>query len=89
MTHWAVSILIVANVVSGIAVVYSTFTTRQLFTELQRLEQQDLQLKTEYSQLLLEKSAWASPGRIEQIARSQLGMREPMFNEVKILGVLK
>jgi len=89
MIRWLISVLVVANISTGIAVVYATFTTRQLFTELQRLEQRDLELKTEYSRMLLEKSAWASPGRIEEIARSQLGMREPLPSEVKILGVSK
>lgn len=84
---WVIGFLVLANMVSGIAVVYATFSTRQLFGELQQLEQRNLELKTEYSQLLLEKSAWGAPGRVEQKARSELHMSEPKDNEIKILEI--
>lgn len=82
---WLITCLIVLNVVTGIAVVYATFATRQLFGELQALAQQYQELKTDYSELLLEKSAWSAAGRIEEKAREDLGMTEPDEDSIKIL----
>ncbi len=83
---WIAASLVLANLASGVAVIYATYDTRQQFGALQRLENTNQQLSTEYSQLLLEKSAWAASGRVEQKARAELGMIELDANAIKILG---
>ncbi len=84
-TAWITASLVLANLVSGIGVIYASYDTRQQFGALQVLERKSQQLKTEYSQLLLEKSAWAAAGRIEQKARAELGMQEIGAGSIKIL----
>lgn len=81
--------LILANLASGVAVIYATYETRQHFSALQQLENASQQLSIEYSQLLLERSAWAASGRIEQKARTELGMVEMHPESIKILGKQK
>lgn len=82
---WVVASLVLANLVSGIGVIYASYDTRQQFGALQILERKSQQLKTEFGQLLLEKSAWAAAGRIEQKARTELGMQELGEGSIKIL----
>jgi len=86
-SKWQVFLLILLNLVSGLAVVYSSFQTRQLFGELQQLDREYQQLQTEWGQLLLEESAWSAPGRVEKIAREKLGMNEPDETQTKVLKV--
>ena len=83
---WIMVSLVLANLASGVAVIYATYDTRQHFSALQQLENTSQQLKTEYSQLLLEKSAWAASGRVEQKARTELGMIKLDVKSIKILG---
>lgn len=69
--------LLLATLVSAIGVVQSKHESRALMNELQQLRVEQDRLDSEWSQLQLEESAWANHGRIEQIARARLGMREP------------
>lgn len=69
--------LIVLNMVSAIGVVQSTHKTRQLFHTLQVERLKHDRLNTEWAQLQLEDSTWASPDRVSQVARNQLGMIQP------------
>ncbi|MGB7756930.1 MAG: cell division protein FtsL [Salinisphaera sp.] len=69
--------LLALNVVSAIAVVQSTQKTRELFHQLQSARLTQDQLTTEWAQIQLEDSAWASPDRVSQVARNKLGMVQP------------
>ena len=69
--------LLALNVASAIAVVYSTHATRELFNELQSARLTQDQLNSEWAQIQLEDSAWASPDRVSQVARNKLGMIQP------------
>ena len=73
---------------SALAVVYSQHRSRALFVELQRLDQEQADLDTEWGRLELEQSTWATQGRIEHLAREKLNMRLPDFDRAKIV-VLK
>lgn len=73
---------------SALAVVYSQHRSRALFVELQRLEQEQADLDTEWGRLELEQSTWATQGRIERLARQKLNMRLPDFDRAEIV-VLK
>jgi cell division protein FtsL len=73
--------------VSAFAVVYSTNAARQTFSDLQSLRQEHDSLFLEWTQLLLEQSAWTDTGQIEQLAREELQMRLPATEEARFLVV--
>ena len=66
-------VLLVAIVGSGIAVAYERYRHRQLFVELEALKTQRDDLNIEWGQLMLEQATWATPTRVELIARQRLG----------------
>ena len=79
-------LLLIASVLtSALAVVYAKHQARGLFAELQQLERTQDRLDTEWGQLQLEESTWATHGRIESLARSQLEMEIPEPDSLVIL----
>lgn len=74
--------LVLAVVLSAVAVVYSKHQSRKLFVELQALYQQIDELDIEWGRLQLEQSTWSSHGRIEEIARKKLNMTLPKANDI-------
>ncbi len=62
---------------SAVAVVVTKHAGRSEFVVMQQLENQRDQLNEEWGRLLLEQSTWASPGRVEQQARTKLNMLAP------------
>jgi len=77
--------LLVINMASAIAVVQSKQHTRELFHELQAERLTHDRLNTEWAQIQLEDSAWASPDRVAQLARAKLDMVQP--ESYVVLGV--
>ena len=71
------AVLIVANVLSAIAVVFARHEHRQLFIQLSRLEKARDELNIEFGRLQLEQATWAESNRIDQVARERLGMSVP------------
>ncbi|MDA3919229.1 MAG: cell division protein FtsL [Salinisphaera sp.] len=69
--------LLALNVVSAVAVVQSKQKTRELFHTLQTERVAQDSLNTEWAQIQLEDSTWASPDRVSQVARTRLGMIQP------------
>lgn len=74
--------LVLAVVLSAIAVVYSKHQSRKLFVELQALYQQIDELDIEWGRLQLEQGTWSSHGRIEEIARKKLNMTLPKASDI-------
>jgi cell division protein FtsL len=70
-------LLVFATLVSAIAVVFARHEARRLFVDLQQLNAERDRLNIEWGRLQIEHSTLANPGRIEQIARERLQMREP------------
>jgi cell division protein FtsL len=70
-------ILLVLVVVSALSVVYSTYKSRQLFSEFQQQKRQAMRLEEQWGRLLLERSTWASHERIDRLAKSKLKMIVP------------
>lgn len=62
---------------SAVGVVFARHEARRLFIELQQLTAERDRLNIDWGRLQIEHSTWASPGRVEQIARERLRMREP------------
>ena len=71
------ALLMIAVFASALAVVWSRHQTRRQFIALQQLQAHRDRLAIEWSRLQLEQSAWATHGRIERLAREELGMIEP------------
>jgi cell division protein FtsL len=78
-------VLVVANVVSAIAVVHARHQHRQAFSTLTRLEHARDELEIEFGRLQLEQATWAESNRIDQVARNRLGMKFPEGNETVVV----
>ena len=70
-------ILLLIAVVCALGVVTSQHRARKLFQELEAEQERAKVLDVEFGQLQLELSTWATPTRIEKIARDRLKMRTP------------
>ncbi len=79
MTRRAVMLvgLLMAILVSAVAVVQAKHKTRELAHQLQLERVERDKLTTEWAQLQLEESAWANPDRVAQVARGKLDMVQP------------
>ena len=81
----ALLILLLAMLVSAIGVVWTRHESRVLFVELTRLQNQRDELNIEYGRLELEQATWAEPRRIDQEARSKLGMVTPRPQDIQLV----
>ncbi len=79
------SLLIVALFGSAMGVVYSRHICRQLYGELQHLQHTRDNLQVDWSKLALEESTWATHPRVEEIARSRLGMQLPPQEQIVVI----
>jgi cell division protein FtsL len=70
----AVALLLAAVVASAVAVVYARHQSRVLFIDLRALERERDELNVDFGRLQLEQATWAETNRVEQIARTRLGM---------------
>lgn len=79
------SILLAAIIATSLAVVYSRHQDRKLFIELQALGYDKDAMDVEYGQLQLEQSTLTTHGKVEQAARTRLGMVNPSPQQVQII----
>ena len=68
-------VLLVALVLSALALVHSQYESRRLFMALEAARKDSSRLEIERDRLLVERRAQATPLRVEQLARQQLQMR--------------
>ncbi|WP_242102776.1 MULTISPECIES: cell division protein FtsL [unclassified Lysobacter] len=80
-----VILLAMANVISAIGVVHARHRHRQLFVDLTKLEKARDELNIEFGRLQLEQATWAESNRIDQIARSRLGMKFPETGDIVVV----
>jgi len=85
MLRVVLGLLVVANVLSAIAVVFARHEHRQLFIELSKLEKARDDLNIEFGRLQLEQATWAESNRIDQVARNRLGMRFPETRDIVVV----
>jgi cell division protein FtsL len=78
-------LLLLTAIVSAIAVVWARHESRELFIQLTQLQGQRDALNIEFGQLELEQATWAEPGRIESLARRQLGMVNPSPADIRLI----
>ncbi len=70
---------------TAFALVYVKDLNRRLFVQLQQLEQVGNEQSMQWSRLLLEKSAWSSPARIQNMAQKTLGMILPKPKDIQLI----
>ncbi|WP_454832072.1 cell division protein FtsL [Pseudoxanthomonas wuyuanensis] len=85
MTRVLLVVLILATVASAIGVIYARHRHRLLFVELSRLERDRDELNIEFGRLQLEQATVAESNRIDQIARTRLGMKFPEAADVVVV----
>ncbi len=68
-------LLLLAVLASALYLVHTQYQSRQLFTELDRAQNEARRLELDTDRLQVEKRAQATPLRIEKLAREQLKMR--------------
>jgi cell division protein FtsL len=79
------AVLIAANMLSAIAVVFARHEHRQLFIQLTKLEKARDELNIEFGRLQLEQATWAESNRIDQVARTRLGMKFPETSDIVVV----
>ena len=79
------ALLVVAIVVSALMVVRDRHDHRQAFVELTRLDKARDELNIEFGRLQLEQATWAESNRIDQVARTRLGMTFPRTEDTVVL----
>lgn len=85
MMRLAIIVLVVANVITAIGVVHARHQHRELYVQLTRLERERDELDIGFGRLQLEQATWAESNRIDQVARTRLGMRFPATGEIVVV----
>lgn len=75
-------ILLAAVMVSALAIVNTSFKSRTVFHELQKLRAESNELDVQQGQLLIEQSTFGLEGRIEQKAMEELDMTLPDWSRI-------
>ncbi len=83
--RFLIALLIAANVGTAIGVVYARHQHRQLFVELTKLERARDELNVDFGRLQLEQATWAESNRVEQVARTRIGMKFPEADEIVVI----
>ncbi len=78
-------VLVLANMLSAIGVVFARHEHRQLFIALDALQKSRDALNIEFGRLQLEQATWAESNRIDQVARTRLGMKFPEADEIVVV----
>jgi len=79
------SCLVLAVILSGVAVVYSKNLSRSLFVEQQQVRAQRDQANTEWGRLQLELATRGSLGRVMHIANERLQMQVPQASQIVVV----
>jgi cell division protein FtsL len=78
-------LLVAAVLASAVAAIWARHEARSLFAEIEALNGQRDELNIDWGRLQIERSTWATHGRVEKLARQQLDMRIPDPGGVEIL----
>ena len=85
MLSRAIVVLSCAVLAAATAVIHTRHSSRLMFAQLQELKAERDALDIEWGKLLLEEGAWAQHRRIEQTARTRLGMALPLPEQIAII----
>lgn len=84
--QFSMMVLVSALLISALSVVYVTNTSRSLNANIQQTLAERNQLHIQWGQLLLEKSTWVTPARVQHVAEDQIGMVVPDSKSVVIVS---
>jgi len=84
-----VLLLAAAVTASGIWVTDAKHRARQLFVELEGLNQEQDQLQIDWGRLQIEQSTWATHPRIEALARERLHLTNPADEQLVVVETPK
>ena len=79
------AVLVVANVVTALLVVRDRHEHRLAFIALNKLDKARDELNIEFGRLQLEQATWAESNRVDQVARTRLGMVFPRTEDIVVL----
>ena len=83
--HLLLGALVVANIATALLIVRDRHEHRQAFIELNKLDKARDELNIEFGRLQLEQATWAESNRVDQVARSRLGMVFPRTEDIVVL----
>ncbi len=83
--RFLLAVLVAACVISAIGVVHARHEHRQLYVDMTRLERARDELNIEFGRLQLEQATWAESNRVDQVARTRLGMKFPATDEIVVV----
>lgn len=79
-------VLYIMVITAALWLVQNRHTSRQLFMELQTLEKERDRLSAEWSRLKLEQSTILNQIRVDNRAKSELGMQKPTAAQIKVIN---
>ena len=79
------AVLVVANVVTALLVVRDRHEHRLACIALNKLDKARDELNIEFGRLQLEQATWAESNRVDQVARTRLGMVFPRTEDIVVL----
>jgi len=82
----ALPVLWVAALGSAAGAIYLKHRSREMFVELERLDNRRDNLDIEWGQLQLEQSAWSTHAFVERVASAKLHMAMPPPKEIEIIS---
>ncbi len=82
----ALPLLWFATLASAAGAIYSKHRARELFVQLEKLNQKRDNLEIEWGQLQLEQSSWSTHSFVENVAASRLKMNAPAPKEIEVLS---
>ena len=77
--------LVIANVATALLVVHDRHEHRLAFVALNKLDKTRDELNIEFGRLQLEQATWAESNRVDQVARTRLGMVFPRTEDIVVL----
>ncbi len=78
-------VLLVTLVAIMVSYVFSQNETRKVFAALQQLEDEKLQLKTQWGRLQIEKAAASASFKVSAVAKKELAMKLPEDEQVLVI----
>jgi len=80
----ALALLLIA---CALLLINAQHQARKNFVELERLKKEARSMDEQWGQLRLEQSTWASPARVEVVARSRLKLITPPLDRIRVESV--
>ncbi|MFT7227944.1 MAG: cell division protein FtsL [Methylophilaceae bacterium] len=84
MMRWNIT-LYVTLIIIALGVVTAQHKARKLYSKSERLQAVAAEYETEYEQLQIEQSTWATHSRVEKMATKQLKMEVPNPNQIQVI----